>query len=143
MAPSAKVVYVGANSCQDADFIAAGSDIIDHHLATIVTSSWDGDLYETNGKEPTSTINKYEQLFEQGASAIGIGKNDNYLWETGIGDSETTTVDETAWSTEPLRDPALGTDAFHDVTDDPGGATELGSNSSCGVGAAASVAEAS
>ena len=151
MAPGANVVYVGANSCQDSDFIAAESDIIDNHLASIVTNSWDGDLFDTTGNEPTATINEYEQLFQQGAvegigfyfssgdcstddpailanglncdgtssepqvtfpgsspwvtgvggTAIAIGKNNNYEWETGMGDSEAETLNGKTWSTEP------------------------------------------
>ena len=72
MAPGAKVVYVGANSCFDSDFIAAEADIVDNHLASIVTNSWDEDLFDTNGNEPVATINEYNQVFEQGA-VEGIG----------------------------------------------------------------------
>ena len=137
MAPNANVVYVGANSCEDTDLIAAEANIVDHRLATIVSNSWDEDLFDTNGNETTANINAFTQLFEQGAAegigfyfasgdcstndpaivgsglncdtfssepqvtfpssdpwvtavggtAIGIGKSDDYEFETGMGDS--------------------------------------------------------
>jgi subtilase family serine protease len=151
MAPGARVLYVGANSCQDNDFLSAFASIIDHRLATIVTNSWDEDLFDYNGDEPASTIQAYTQAFEQGAtegigfyfasgdcstndpgivgsglncdpnssqpqatfpasdpwatgvgaSAIGIGAHHNYLFETGMGDSEATVQDGTSWSSLP------------------------------------------
>jgi subtilase family serine protease len=152
LAPDAKVVYVGASSCNDSDLISAEADIVDHHLATVVTDSWDEDLFDTTGNEPTASINEYTQLFEQGAvegigfyfasgdcstdapaivgtglncdpdssepqvtfpssdpwvtavgaTAIGIGKNNNYEFETGMGDSEATLNSAgTAWANLP------------------------------------------
>lgn len=151
MAPGANVVYVGANSCQDSDLIAANAEIVNNHLASIVSESWDEDLYDTNGTEPVATINEYNQLFEQGAvegigfyfasgdcstddpaivadglncdstssepqvtfpssspwitavgaTAIGIGKNDNYEWETSMGDSEAVEANGNSWADLP------------------------------------------
>jgi subtilase family serine protease len=151
MAPGANVVYVGANSCTDADFISALSDIVDNHLASIVTNSWDEDLFDTTGNEPVASIDAYTQVFEAGAvegigfyfasgdcstddpaivdnglncdttssepqvtfpssdpwatavgaSAIGIGSHNNYLFETGMGDSEATLQNGTTWSSLP------------------------------------------
>jgi subtilase family serine protease len=151
MAPRARVLYVGANSCQDADFLSAFANIVDHRLATIVTNSWDGDLFDFGGNEPAGTIAAYTQAFEEGAtegigfyfssgdcstndpgivntalncdlnsaepqvtfpasdnwvtavgaSAIGIGAHHNYLFETGMGDSEATLQDGTSWSELP------------------------------------------
>ncbi|HEV2636796.1 MAG TPA: S8 family serine peptidase [Actinocrinis sp.] len=72
MAPGAKVVYVGANSCNDSDLIAAQADIVDNHLASIVSESVDEDLFDTNGNVPAATISAYNQIFEQGATE-GIG----------------------------------------------------------------------
>jgi subtilase family serine protease len=150
MAPEAKVVYVGANSCTDSDFIAAEADIVDNHLASVVTNSWDEDLFDTNGNEPAASIAAYDQVFEQGAvegigfyfssgdcstddpaivdnglncdpdssepqvsfpasspwvtgvgaTAIGIGKSNNYEFETGMGDSEAVS-NGTSWGTLP------------------------------------------
>jgi len=150
MAPRARVLYVGANSCQDNDFLSAFASIIDHRLATIVTNSWDEDLFDYNGDESASTIRAYTQAFEQGATegigfyfssgdcstndpgivggglncdpnssqpqvafpasdpwatgvgatAIGIGARHNYLFETGMGDSQAASQG-TAWSSLP------------------------------------------
>jgi subtilase family serine protease len=72
MAPQARLLYVGANSCNDDDFLAAFANIVDHRLATIVSNSWDGDLFDYNGNEPAGTIQAYTQTFEAGA-AEGIG----------------------------------------------------------------------
>jgi subtilase family serine protease len=151
MAPAAKVLYVGANSCEDDDFLAAFANIIDHRLATIVTNSWDEDLADTNGNEPAGNIQAFTQAFEQGAtegigfyfasgdcstddpaivadglncdldssepqvtfpasdnwatavgaSAIGIGAHHNYLFETGMGDTEATLQHGMSWSALP------------------------------------------
>jgi subtilase family serine protease len=72
MAPQARVRYVGANSCDDASFLAAFANIVDNHLASIVSNSWDADLFDTNGNEPPGTIEAYTQTFEEGATE-GIG----------------------------------------------------------------------
>ncbi|MFI9272110.1 protease pro-enzyme activation domain-containing protein [Kitasatospora sp. NPDC052896] len=151
MAPEAKIDYVGANSCNDVDFIAAESDIVDNHLADIVSDSYTEDLYDTNGNTSPALINAYVQVFEEGAAegigfyfasgdcaddapaivgsgvncdtyssepqttfqpsipwvtavgatAIAIGKGRNYEFETGMGDSEATLQNGTAWSSLP------------------------------------------
>jgi subtilase family serine protease len=151
MAPGAHVLYVGANSCTDSDLLSAFDNIVDHHLATIVTNSWDEDMYDTSGNEPVGVIQAYTQIFEEGAAegigfyfasgdcatedpaivsngltcdvnssepqtpfpssdpwvtavgatAIGIGARDNYLFETGMGDSEATLQNGTGWSQLP------------------------------------------
>jgi subtilase family serine protease len=148
MAPGAKVVYVGADSCQDNDLLSALDQIVNDHLATIVTGSWGRDIFDTNGNDPVATIEAYTQAFEEGAAegigfyfasgdcstedpvivknglscdansseaqtnfpasdpwvtavgatTIGIGAHDNYLFETGMGDSETTLGNGTAWA---------------------------------------------
>jgi subtilase family serine protease len=72
MAPGANVLYVGANTCEDSGFLDAFANIIDNHLATIVTNSWDEDLFDTNGNEPAGSIDAFTQAFEQGATE-GIG----------------------------------------------------------------------
>jgi subtilase family serine protease len=151
MAPAARVLYVGANSCQDSDFLSAFANIIDHRLATIVTNSWDENLLDYSGDESASTIQAYTQAFEQaategigfyfssgdcstsdpgivgnglncdpnssqpqvgfpasdpwatgvGATAIGIGARHNYLFETGMGDSQAAVADRSSWSSLP------------------------------------------
>ena len=40
LAPDANIVYVGANSCEDTDLDAALTNIVDNHLADIVSNSW-------------------------------------------------------------------------------------------------------
>jgi subtilase family serine protease len=151
MAPGAKIDYVGANSCNDVDFITAESDIVDNHLADIVSDSYTEDVYDTNGNTDPALINAYVQVFEEGAAegigfyfasgdcsdddpaivssgvncdtyssepqttlqpaipwvtavgatAIGIGKHDDYEFETGMGDSQATLQNGTAWSSLP------------------------------------------
>lgn len=151
MAPGAHVLYVGANSCLDSDFLAAFANIVDHHLASIVTNSWDEDLYESTGNEPIAAIRAYTRAFEEGAtegigfyfasgdcstdapsivknglncdinstepqvtfpasdpwvtavgaSAIGIGAHNNYLFETGMGDDQANLVKGRTWSHLP------------------------------------------
>ncbi|TDT95377.1 pro-kumamolisin-like protein [Streptomyces sp. 846.5] len=72
LAPDANVVYVGANSCTDADLSAALANIVDNHLADVVSNSWDGLMHGTWGDEPAAQVAAYEQIFEQGAIE-GIG----------------------------------------------------------------------
>jgi subtilase family serine protease len=72
MAPAARVTYVGANSCTDADLMAALGAIVSRHLASIVTNSWSGLLFDYNAIEPPGTIQAYTQLLQQGATE-GIG----------------------------------------------------------------------
>ncbi|WP_370105127.1 protease pro-enzyme activation domain-containing protein [Streptacidiphilus sp. BW17] len=68
LAPDAKVVYVGANSCNDNDLIAALSNIVDNHLADVVSNSWSEIMHTTDQGDMTqATIQAYEQVFEQGA----------------------------------------------------------------------------
>ena len=151
MAPAAKIDYVGANSCNDVDFIAAESDIVDNHLADMVSDSYTEDLYDTNGNTSPVLINAYTQVFQEGAAegigfyfasgdcadddpaivatgvncdtyssepqttfqpsipwvtavgatAAAIGKYQNYEFETGMGDTEATLQNGTAWSSLP------------------------------------------
>jgi subtilase family serine protease len=86
MAPDAKVLYLGANSCFDTagGGVAANGGlldslqlVVDHHLADMVSNSW-GELmhYLDPSGNPVdldpSLINVYEQTFQKGA-AEGIG----------------------------------------------------------------------
>ncbi|MFC4034331.1 protease pro-enzyme activation domain-containing protein [Streptomyces polygonati] len=75
LAPDAKVVYVGANSCNDDDLLSAISTIVDHHLADVVSNSW-GEIMHTTDQADVSAseIAAYEQVFKQAAAeGIGIG----------------------------------------------------------------------
>jgi subtilase family serine protease len=65
-APDAKVVYVGAASCNDPDLADALARIVDHHLASIVSNSW-GEPYDT-----ATLLRVFDRIFKAGA-AEGIG----------------------------------------------------------------------
>jgi subtilase family serine protease len=72
MAPDATVLYYGADSCDDADFLAVLAAIVDTHAADIVSDSWGSLVYSKFGDEDPSVIAEYTQIFEQG-SIEGIG----------------------------------------------------------------------
>ena len=40
LAPDANVLYVGANSCNDNDLLAAEAYVVDNHAADVVSNSW-------------------------------------------------------------------------------------------------------
>jgi subtilase family serine protease len=151
MAPAGRVVYVGANSCQDADFLDAIATVVNRRLATIVSNSWIEDLLDYNGIEPPGTIQAFTQVLQEaategigfyfgsgdcatndpaivarglncdpdasqpqvgfpaadpwatavGGTAIGIGRRDNRLFETGMGDSEAGLQHGSTWSEQP------------------------------------------
>ncbi len=65
-APDAKVVYVGAASCEDSDLLDGLAIIVENHLASIVSSSW-GEPYDG-----ATLIPAYNVVFQAGA-AEGIG----------------------------------------------------------------------
>lgn len=67
LAPKANVVYVGAQNCADG-LDAALANIVDNHLADIVSNSW-GDLSEHYTQ---AMIDAEESIFKQGAIE-GIG----------------------------------------------------------------------
>lgn len=75
LAPDAKVVYVGANSCTDDDLLGAISTIVDNHLADVVSNSWGEIMHTTDNLDITaSEIAAYEQVFKEAAvKGIGIG----------------------------------------------------------------------
>jgi subtilase family serine protease len=65
MAPAANIVYVGAQNCFDGLFDAE-QNVIDNHLADVVTNSWDdyaGDLVDDAGDKSA-----YDSLFMMAAS---------------------------------------------------------------------------
>lgn len=66
-APDANVVYVGASSCQDSDLLASLVQVVDNHLASIVSDSW-GEPFD----QAAPLVEAYEQVFQAG-SAEGIG----------------------------------------------------------------------
>ncbi|MGH4027864.1 S53 family peptidase [Actinomycetota bacterium Odt1-20B] len=68
VAPAADIVYVGAASCYDDDFLDSIGKIVDGHLADIVSNSW-GDI-EAN--QTPELLAAYDQLFQLGA-VQGIG----------------------------------------------------------------------
>lgn len=107
MAPGARIVYYGANSCQDSDLLAALSDLITHHLAQVISDSWGGVLHSSTGDEPASTIAEYEHLFQLAAvegismnfSSGDCGDNDP---STDCGSAETSSAAQTTF---PASDP--------------------------------------
>ena len=75
LAPDADVVYVGANSCEDSDLLSAISDVVDNHLADIISNSWGEIMHTTDDSDVSSAeIAAYTQVFEQ-AAVEGIGIN--------------------------------------------------------------------
>jgi subtilase family serine protease len=66
MAPDANVVFVSAASCTDADLGDALALIVDKHLASIVSNSWDEPY------DGVTLVDVYNQIFQAGA-AEGIG----------------------------------------------------------------------
>jgi subtilase family serine protease len=69
MAPDAKVHYMGANSCLDNDLIASIQDVVDHHLADVISDSW-GEVITAaspSNDEPPANMAEFNQLFEQAA----------------------------------------------------------------------------
>jgi subtilase family serine protease len=104
VAPGAKIVYVGAPSCNDSDLIAAANEVVQNHLADIVSNSY-SDLGEGGlGDEPTVE----HSIFLQGALE-GIGfyfSTGDYGDLTDIGDP----IPEASWqSTDPLVTAVGGT----------------------------------
>jgi subtilase family serine protease len=71
LAPNANIHYYGANSCNDSDFLAVLSSIVDHRSADVINDSWGEVISSTAGNEPPSTIAVYNQLFQR-AVAEGI-----------------------------------------------------------------------
>jgi subtilase family serine protease len=69
MAPNAKVAYFGANSCTDSDFLAAFANIINNHLADVISDSWGQPIYWSSGGSLSSaTMDAYTNLFETAAT---------------------------------------------------------------------------
>ncbi|MBW8802797.1 MAG: S8/S53 family peptidase [Catenulisporales bacterium] len=66
-APDAKVITIAANSCFDSDLIAAETNIVDNHLADVVSNSWGEIMYSTSGDIDPAQMKAYDQVFMQGA----------------------------------------------------------------------------
>jgi subtilase family serine protease len=85
MATGAKVLYYGARSCFDDDFLTTLTKVVDDNDASIVTNSW-GDL-ESN--ETAENVAAYDQLFQQAAlQGIAVlfssGDNGDEVQNSGI-----------------------------------------------------------
>lgn len=106
-APDAHVVTVAANSCFDSDLIAAEAQIVDNHLADIVSNSWGESIFSTAGDLDPSLMAAYDQIFEQGATE-GIAfdfssgdcmNNDAYSVSTGLNCDPTVSRASIDWPT--------------------------------------------
>ena len=64
LAPEARILYYGANSCQDSDLLNAFTDIVSHHLADVITASWGGPIHSAGGDISADVIARYERLFQ-------------------------------------------------------------------------------
>jgi subtilase family serine protease len=92
LAPDAKVITVAANSCFDSDLLAAEANIVDHHLADIVSNSWGEIMYSTSGDIDPAQMKAYDQIFKQGAvegiafdfSSGDCMNSDAYSTSTGL-----------------------------------------------------------
>jgi hypothetical protein len=73
LAPDANIRYVGANSCTDADLMAAEEKIVDSHLADVVSNSWGEIMHTSDGQDlDPALIAGYDRIFQKGALE-GIG----------------------------------------------------------------------
>ena len=64
LAPEARILYYGTDSCQDSDLLGAFTDIIGHHLADVITASWGGPIHSSGGDMPADVIAQYDRLFQ-------------------------------------------------------------------------------
>jgi subtilase family serine protease len=96
MAPQANIVYVAAASCDDTDLMAALRNVVDNHLATIVSDSWGGIPHSTSGDEDPATMTAYSALFQRGGQQ-GI----SFLFSTGDCGAEDPAVECAAGSARP------------------------------------------
>lgn len=71
-APDAGVLYVGADSCLDADLMDAESSIIDSRSADLITNSWAEIVHADPGHLTPAILAAWNLLFEQ-AAVEGIG----------------------------------------------------------------------
>ncbi|NUR62367.1 MAG: hypothetical protein HOV87_27480 [Catenulispora sp.] len=92
LAPDANILYVGANSCTDADLMAAEQKIVDGHLADIVSNSWGALMHTTGGDMDPAIMAQYDRIFQQGAAegisftfSTGDCGDDDPAWKAGGG----------------------------------------------------------
>ena len=115
-APAAKIVTVAANSCYDSDLLAAEAEIVDNHLADIVSNSWGESIYSTEGDLDPSLMAAYDQVFEQGAvegiafdfSTGDCMNNDAYSVSTGLNCDPTVSRASIDWPTASSWVTAVG-----------------------------------
>jgi subtilase family serine protease len=87
MAPDAHIVFAGAKSCLDTDLFKADQNVIDNHLADVVTNSWGdpaGDVLDSS-----SYRTAFDDLFQLAGSTgmtmlYSSGDWGDNFWETGI-----------------------------------------------------------
>jgi len=105
LAPDANVVYVGGNSCYDEDLSAALANVVDNHLADVVSNSWGEIMHSTGGDIDPALMAAYDQIFEQGAiegigfdfSAGDCGDSSPGAAATGANCDKTTTRAQANW----------------------------------------------
>jgi subtilase family serine protease len=116
LAPNAKVVTVAANSCFDNDLLAAEAEIVDGHLADIVSNSWGESIFSTLGDLPVPVMDAYDQIFEQGAvegiafdfSSGDCMNNDAFSVSTGLNCDPTVSRASIDWPTASAWVTAVG-----------------------------------
>ncbi|MFD0630321.1 protease pro-enzyme activation domain-containing protein [Catenulispora yoronensis] len=106
-APDAKVITVAANSCFDSDLVAAEANIVDNHLADIVSNSWGEIMYSTLGDIDPASMAAYDQIFKQGAvegiafdfSSGDCMNQDTLSTQTGLNCDSTASRAQVQWPT--------------------------------------------
>jgi subtilase family serine protease len=122
MAPRADVEYVGANSCNDDDLLAAIASVVNADSANIITDSWGEIMHSSvNGNISPQEIAAYQQVFEEAAAeGIGVqfsagdcGDNSPASASTGANCDPTTTEPQTNWpDSDPWATSVGGTALF-------------------------------
>jgi len=115
-APSAKIVTVAANSCFDSDLLAAEAEIVDNHLADIVSNSWGESIFSTAGDLDPAVMAAYDQVFEMGATEgiafdVSTGdcmNNDAYSVSMGLNCDPTVSRASVDWPTSSAWVTAVG-----------------------------------
>ncbi len=134
VAPGATVLYAGAASCQDSDLLGALNDVIDEHLADVITNSWgglgdvadpvlanaynavfleaalvgtavlfssgdNGDEVDNSGARTVDYPASDPWVTAVGGTSLGVGKQNDYLFETGWGTTKVN-LEDGVWSDE-------------------------------------------
>jgi subtilase family serine protease len=110
IAPKAGIVYYGASSCYDKDFIDTLQRVVDDNKASLVSNSWGGTEQGTDA----SSVAAYQSVFLQGAmQGIGFvfssGDDGDELANTGTKQVDYPTSDPTVTSVGGTVD-AIGQD---------------------------------